>query len=312
MILNPGELLPEPLDMYSLLVKRQESWASKHGIILQKELDEKNREALRTMDISTNLFNKISDKTYKEINMGDGNEIKTGKIRSLHSSCALAVNLFDYWRDKKDSTVLLALKALNNSLTIDLKSINLSFEKKFVIDKNRRANIDVCYEYNSDIIIGLEVKYTENYFSDSDNEKTGKVRDKWNEFNNNCLTNVSIWEGLTPLYDLAKNIFEREAWYKEFFLVDTLQIIKHILGLHQKQKNVTKYELIYIYYPQIVNISPWFYESQLSEFTKRVLYTGVKFKTMTLFDLLMNINSIINKDKDLNKEYIDYNINRYL
>ena len=56
-----------------------------------------------------NFFEPLSTCTASEIAQGDGAELgrdgQRGKIQALHSSSALACNVFDYWRGR-DSTIL--------------------------------------------------------------------------------------------------------------------------------------------------------------------------------------------------------------
>src|SRR4051812_48580589 len=55
----------------------------------------------------------LSDETFREFLAADGNEFGTGegrpKIAALHSSSALAVNVFDYWRHRDKSPLAVAL-----------------------------------------------------------------------------------------------------------------------------------------------------------------------------------------------------------
>ncbi|GHT40884.1 hypothetical protein FACS189443_1860 [Planctomycetales bacterium] len=108
-----------------------------------------------------------------EFNAADGQELKGNdddlpKMSALHSSSALAVNVFQYWREKsRDITPLAAACGLCRGDNQYKKTIK--FEEKFSIfdeaecSKNtRHPNIDVVIhvEQNGERVFAIESKFT--------------------------------------------------------------------------------------------------------------------------------------------------------
>ena len=75
----------------------QVAWAARQGI----KIDPQGY----TLCLQDNLFQPLSATTHAELTAGAGAELGLGggrgKLQALHSSAALAVNVFDYWRDRQ-------------------------------------------------------------------------------------------------------------------------------------------------------------------------------------------------------------------
>lgn len=102
----------------------------------------------------------LNAETRREFAEADGNEFGreggTPKIAALHSSSALAVNVFDYWR-KRDKAPLVAALGYG-----DKRAVALSFEGKFQTGVRPRApNIDLVLRFDDGSILALESKFTE-------------------------------------------------------------------------------------------------------------------------------------------------------
>jgi hypothetical protein len=69
--------------------RRQRFWALRHGIPFDNQG--------YVVELNDNLFMPLSPGAIQEYQRGGGGELKK-KIRALHSSAALVVNTFDYWR----------------------------------------------------------------------------------------------------------------------------------------------------------------------------------------------------------------------
>src|ERR1700687_927463 len=101
----------------------QSRWAAEHGY----SPDEKGY----VKDLNFNLFQPMSQATKKDFDNGSGSEIhprRRGdqpKMHALHSSSALACNVFDYWRSK-------GVGPVGAALGIELRTDNgLAFEKQY-------------------------------------------------------------------------------------------------------------------------------------------------------------------------------------
>ena len=94
-----------------------------------------------TESLEDNLFVALSDETVAEFVSGDGGELgehgKRGKMQALHSSSALACNVFEYWRGR-DAV------ALSGALGVAAGIGSIGFERKFPTGLQGYApNLDV-------------------------------------------------------------------------------------------------------------------------------------------------------------------------
>ena len=76
--------------------------------------------------VEDNLWRPLHPETRKEFETGSGNELRgqgkrPAKLLALHSSAALACNVFDFWRDRDKS-------ALAKALGLDKAIATLAFE----------------------------------------------------------------------------------------------------------------------------------------------------------------------------------------
>jgi hypothetical protein len=77
------------------LKAQQRAWADRAGVVLDKDGYCTNE--------NDNFFRGLSNAARADFTAGDGAELgkdgERGKIRAVHSSSALACNVFDYWRN---------------------------------------------------------------------------------------------------------------------------------------------------------------------------------------------------------------------
>jgi hypothetical protein len=77
------------LSVASRIRSRQLKWATQHKV---------PHEGYRTKRVEDNIFNnELHPETKKEFERGKGHELD-GNMKAVHSSSALVVNVFDYWR----------------------------------------------------------------------------------------------------------------------------------------------------------------------------------------------------------------------
>jgi hypothetical protein len=123
----------------------QVAWAKRHGI----RLNHRNR----VTEPDLNLYKPLRADTKAALEAGDGKELED-KFLAVYSSCALAVNTFDYWHDP--GRVLGSCFGLSGPLRV-------RFETKHPIFNSAKAtppNVDV--ELNgSDGNVVIECKATE-------------------------------------------------------------------------------------------------------------------------------------------------------
>ena len=89
------------------IISKQQLWAKINNIELvgsQLDRGEKNY----TKEFINNFYEPVSAQALEELGKGDGNELGNGiipgKIQALHSSSALGVNVFDYWKKQADKS----------------------------------------------------------------------------------------------------------------------------------------------------------------------------------------------------------------
>ena len=154
------------------IIAKQIEWAKNRNINLIGSQGAKGR-PVYTTTVDENLFQPLNEQTRKELIEGDGSELKIGanrpsKIQALHSSSALGINIFDYWRKFSDISVIVTacgLTRANSTMTG-----RIQFEQKFPIDDRFQysPNLDVViYPDNPRKIkvYGIECKFTESYSS---------------------------------------------------------------------------------------------------------------------------------------------------
>ena len=277
---------------------KQQIWAKNQGInLIGSEGDRGVKNYTTTLD--DNLFRPLNPDVNQAFLQGDGNELKPigkrlPKMRALHSSSALTVNVFQYWMTKNISTIASACGLCKKDNTSP-KSI--SFEKKFEINKNFKfsPNIDVVIENSINFnfkVFAIECKFTEPY---STMGHTG-LKEKY-------IPLGSIWDDIPHIYLLAQGISPID---NDFNFFHPAQLIKHILGLKRKYgKN--GFRLLYLWY-DTPGEEGFRHKEEIEKFTKICKDDGVKFHSISYQELILRLR----KDcLDEHSEYIKYLSNRY-
>lgn len=99
----------------SYIKKRQELWALRHHLPQRGGPKNTDPTALGYVQrFNDNLYVPLSEKTTTEFEEGDGGELRgtTCNMQALHSSSALGVNIFEYWRNQSKDTLKQLAKAL--------------------------------------------------------------------------------------------------------------------------------------------------------------------------------------------------------
>ena len=229
----------------SYVREHQKLWALRSGKVFD--------DAGYVLQPDDNLFEPLSAETIAEFNNADGQELNpkgknAAKMNALHSSSALAVNVFHYWRNRDKSSLAKALKIPSVSIR------EIRFEELAPISENvnrkkfpRDPNIDVVIEYQRGKpgLVGIESKFSEAY------GKHEGLKDAYLE--------PELWDGLPNCLALAK-----EASVPKVDGLNTPQLLKHLLGMKQSS-GVSSFWLVYLWY---ASSGPEFgdHYSQLDEF----------------------------------------------
>jgi hypothetical protein len=139
------------MDAIAYLKERQMLWAQRRDIPLGgpfRHSDDPSQVARGqrawTYRLEDNLFERLTDDARTEFTSGDGSELDRrdplrGNMYALHSSSALACNLFHYWRRREDfAPIAQACRLPSNGIT------SLRFEVKHAVAagfKRRRISM---------------------------------------------------------------------------------------------------------------------------------------------------------------------------
>lgn len=284
------------MNTYDQIVKKQIEWAKNRGLeLIGSEID-RGRKSY-TKELVNNLFRKrLSDETEKEIKNGDGGELNgnPARMQALHSSSAIGVNVFEYWRFQNNLAPILDACKLTQSNSKIAGEIN--FEAKLTIKKqfNKAPNLDVIIKPNSHSYkaYAIECKFTEPF---STYEHSG-VKEVYFE-------DEDIWSNLNQIKKLADKISPND---KEFHHLHAAQLIKHILGLNQ-QYGHGKYRLLYLWY-DVYGEDGCNHRKEIEKFKEIVDQDGIKFSSITYQELILRLAEHRNE----HLEYISYLTERYL
>ena len=280
------------------IITKQIEWAHNRGIELTGSQGNRGLKVYTT-SIIENLFKPLSEQAKKDLKKGDGGELdgaadKPAKIQALHSSSALGINMFDYWRESPDLSLLTSSCGLSRAGT-QLKG-DIRFEQKFSIDDRFKyaPNVDVVIYINGGRFktFAVECKFTEAYSS----RVHGGFDDKY-------FKNDDIWPGLSATKKLAKSISPDDT---SFHYLHPAQLIKHILGLNRKLGHA-RYRLLYLWYDAFGE--PGFkHRQEVDQFADIVRSDGVIFHSITYQELIARLAQY----RDKHSKYVEYITDRYI
>jgi hypothetical protein len=280
------------------IIAKQSEWAKNRSIKLIGSHGDRGKKVY-TKSIDDNLFQTLYAATKEELKDGDGGELigsidKPAKIQALHSSSALGVNIFDYWRKSPDLSIITSscgLVRTGSTLKGEIK-----FEQKFSIDDRFQ------YAPNLDVVVipqsgrykafAIECKFTEAYSSHKHGGLDRKYFDK-----------EDIWQCLPAIKHLAQEISPTD---NRFDCLHVAQLIKHILGLNRSFGHA-HYRLLYLWYDALGE--PGFkHRQEIKEFAEIVRSDGVIFHETTYQALLIRLA----QHREEHPKYIAYLTERYL
>jgi len=286
------------MDVTEQIITKQVEWAQNKGFELIGSRGKHGRKAYTTR-LSDNFFQPLNKETKIELEEGDGGELdgseqRPAKIQAVHSSSALGVNVFDYWRDSPDLSIVTSscrLSRRSRSLAGDIR-----FEQKFPIESRLKysPNIDVVILPHSGTFkcYAIECKFTEAYSG----RGHGGLDSKY-------LENEKIWQGLSATRGLAQEISPNDS---QFEFLHAAQLIKHILGLNRKYGR-SQYRLLYLRYDALGEAG--FHHSQEVDKFARVVHSDkVAFHETTYQDLIVRLA----QHREQHNEYVSYLTERYL
>lgn len=293
------------MQVYEFIISKQIQWALNRGIQLIGSKGERGRLAYTT-DLNQNLFEPLLPSIRSSFEKGDGNEVNgspdnPAKMKAVHSSSALGVNVFQYWeRISQVPVIAAACGFCDKGNNISEKIV---FEDKYPtgIQNHFPPNIDVVI-HNSELskfgLFAVECKFSEAY--GSRNHSRGLAA--------SYLTLSSAWSGIPKLLELATSISPNDERFK---YLDAAQLIKHILGLKKfcEDKDNTKesFKLLYLWYDALGREGA-IHREEIERFSEVAKADGIHFHAMTYQKLIL----VLARDcRQEHPEYIKYLTERY-
>ena len=283
------------------ILAKQVQWAMNRGFKLIGSKGERGR-PIYTDKLDDNLFQPLDNEVRLSFSRGDGNEIKSSldgpaKMQALHSSSALSVNVFQYWKQIEQVP---AIAAACGFCRRDNKSPErIVFEDKYVIDNSllgNPPNIDVVI-YNAESAAvkrhAIECKFTEAYSSRSH----GGLKPEY-------LNLADIWRDIPNIHTLAKSISPED---NSFHHLHPTQLIKHILGL-KSALGKTGFRLLYLWYDAFGNAGAR-HREEIDVFSKIAVSDNIKFHALSYQELIINLS---HEFRTNHPECIKYLCERYL
>ena len=283
-----------------ILVK-QIAWARQQGIDL---IGSKNEQGAKvyTRTLEDNLFVvKLSESTVGSFSQGDGNELGNGeypgKMQALHSSSALGVNVFEYW--KQNGRVSEITSACGLIRRDSDASQRIVFEEKYPIDEKFAIapNLDVVVhnkEGSAIRALAIECKFTEAYGGRGHSGLKEVYLSDCNE----------LWRDVPGLKALAESISPDDDRFK---YLHAAQLLKHVLGL-KRAHGKKGFKLLYLWY-DVYGAEGAGHHAEVKEFAGCALADGILFNELTYQELIVRMSRRLNKE---HQPYTDYLATRYL
>lgn len=273
------------MSSYSEIKKEQVNWAVSQGLTPDK--------CSYLSCVGDNLLQPLSTFAKAAFDKGKGSELVDtqqglAKMKALHSSSALAVNVCDYWTCR-DATVL------GSALGLDSEITKIAFEAQYPTGlRGTPPHLDVVLETASNYQFAIESKFTEWMKPKSTKKKPfGESYFK---------SSTGLWrqQGLSGCQKLA----ERIQAEKLFCYLNAAQLLKHALGL---SKNLgSAFSLHYIYYDwpgEAANL----HKQEIKEFSACVCGT-MNFSAISYQELYPRLQQAAG---DQHAEYLAYLGGRY-
>ena len=269
------------------ILSQQRSWATSRGLAVDS--------GGHVGSVRENLRAALSTTAQAAFDNGSGGELRDSlqrpaKMRSLHSSSALVVNVFDYWA---------TARAPGLGKVLGVPGVRaVSFEAQFPTGlEGNPPNLDLALALDEGSTIGIESKFTEWLMPKS--TKRLPFKDKY------FPDGAKLWEkrGLPKCQGLAEDLQGSRAAFRH---LDGPQLLKHALGLATQLG--ARFSLWYLYFAAAGPEAP-VHEAEIGEFTSRV-GSEVRLRVMTYQELFERLRGA---PVDLvDTDYVEYLGGRYL
>jgi hypothetical protein len=284
---------------YQYILAKQTEWAKNHGLDLIGSKVNRGR-PMYTINLDHNLFQPLLSDVRTSFSDADGSELGSsglpGKMQAIHSSSALAVNVFQYWKSILEvPEIATACRLCRGGSKV---SYDIQFEEKNPINDSfrRHPNIDVVIHNKPDAKIqrfAIECKFSEAYGS----FKHAGLKKKY-------LDCVDIWDDIPKLRASAQRISPDDNKFKH---LHPAQLIKHILAM-KRQFGRRGFRLLYLWY-DVLGQQGKHHRDEVEAFADVAKGDGINFHSLTFQELII---SLANKLRSDHNEYVRYLTERYL
>ena len=269
-------------------IKRQQRrWADSRGIAIDQNG--------YVGDASNNLFQSLSAAFLSALEGAGGGELqdqrsRPAKLRALHSSAVLAINVFQHWEGRRN-------RALPAALGLDGVLQRVEIEREFESGlRGTPPTLDVVLGLADGSMIAIESKFTE--WMTAKRPKLEDFREKYLGAERNLWADAGLPKSQSLAADIA-------AGRRQFRQLDALQLLKHALGL--TVSGGRPFSLFYLYF-DVDGESDVAerHRNEVAEFAGR-LDEVLGFKAMTYQQLFSSLANVDGVDSD----YLNYLRVRY-
>lgn len=215
-------------------------------------------------------------------------------MRALHSSSALAVNVFDYWTDRDKTPILSAL-----GIGFEAES-ELDFEAQFHTGLSGiPPHLDLAITQSTGSVVGIEGKFTEHL------KRSTRGKSKFRESYFPEAGGLWAEKGLPACQALAEELWTEDlrGGRQQFEYLDPRQLLKHVLGLATRLG--ARFSLYYLYYDW-PGKRPEAHRKETDLFGERVGYE-IGFKPLTYQEVFGRLRN----SEQAGPAYVDYLEDRY-
>jgi hypothetical protein len=268
---------------YQAIYDQQRVWATRRGIPFDQDG--------YTLSLDDNLFLPLSMAARSKFAAGSGDELgtaqKRGKMQALHSSSALAYNIFEYWRDRP-------MIPLAHACGAPHRIAALQFEQTYPTGLRGTApHLDVTLRGIDTKPFVIEAKFTEPY------QACSAVKGFQQSY---FSTQPGLWvqRGLPSCEALARAIGKQQIYFSR---LGAAQLLKHILGLAKAFSN--NFTLLYLWYDQ-PSLEAQEHRTEIELFMRH-MDGEIDFHIMTYNELFDRLRS----SADIEDLYLSYLEERY-
>jgi hypothetical protein len=270
---------------FNQICANQADWAREQGIQIDNGY---------TRKLEDNLFDPpLLKETVEEFMKGKGSEFgmngERGKMQALHSSSALVVNCFEYWRKAKNIKIIAALCGASDNLN------KMKFEATHTNPVGRiPPHLDLeFFSCSGDIPLTIESKFTEVY-----HRKTRR------QLSPTYIKKKEVWENIPGCEKLAQLIDKERKGLSSFQYLDAPQLLKHILGLERDYER-QGFTLLYLWY-EVYSQEAEKHRQEIEVFQSYVK-NEIDFRVSTYQELFLKVSKI----QGIDQSYLNYLKMRY-